>query len=131
MTDFKDSSRIGTRDMSPIQESEFLPAEEKQEYFLDLRPMEALAQNKTIRVPKNPNFTRKQVVEAFQSAFELIGGVPRLALWAHENPDKFYQLYGKLLPSGNNAALGEQAELKVKLSIEHSPLDQLPDDEVG
>lgn len=35
---------------------------------------------------------------AFQQAFEIIGGVPRLALWADRNPDKFYPLFARLIP---------------------------------
>jgi hypothetical protein len=48
---------------------------------------------------KPRNFTRKQVAEAFTHAFEMIGGVPRLALWAHQHPTDFFKLYAKLLPS--------------------------------
>lgn len=52
-----------------------------------------------IHLPKNERFTRAEVVQAFASTFELIGGVPRLALWAHRNESEFYKLYAKLLPS--------------------------------
>ena len=56
------------------------------------------------RVPA-PLRTQK-AARAFQQAFELIGGVPRLALWADRNPDKFYTLYSKLVP--------QTAEVEVK-----------------
>lgn len=36
--------------------------------------------------------------EAFQQAFEIIGGVPRLAIWADANPDKFFALYARMIP---------------------------------
>lgn len=50
--------------------------------------------------PKLPAYTRsRNVREQFQFAFELIGGIPRLAHWAHKNPDKFYMLYSKLIPA--------------------------------
>lgn len=50
--------------------------------------------------PKLPAYTRsRNVREQFQFAFELIGGIPRLAHWAHQNPDKFYSLYSKLIPA--------------------------------
>ena len=39
----------------------------------------------------------KNAKEIFQTAFELIGGIPRLAHWANENPEKFYNLYSKLI----------------------------------
>lgn len=44
--------------------------------------------------------SRKRVERAFLNAFELIGGVPRLALWADQNPTEFYKLYARLLPGG-------------------------------
>lgn len=52
----------------------------------------------TVRVPRSADLKRKQVVNAFQDAFELIGGTPRLAIWADENPTEFYRLYSKLMP---------------------------------
>ena len=58
-----------------------------------------------LAVPRNPKFSRADVVSAFQSAFELIGGTTRLALWANENPTEFYKLFGKLLPSATQVAL--------------------------
>jgi SpoVK/Ycf46/Vps4 family AAA+-type ATPase len=58
-------------------------------------------EDKRIVVPKNDRFTRSDVVNAFTTAFEMIGGISRLALWAHENPTDFYKLYSKLLPSTN------------------------------
>ena len=42
---------------------------------------------------------RQDVVNAFHRAFAMIGGVPRLALWASQNEDEFYRLYARLLPS--------------------------------
>ena len=44
--------------------------------------------------------SRKKVENAFLNAFELIGGVSRLALWADQNPTEFYRLYARLLPGG-------------------------------
>lgn len=76
-----------------------------------------------LRVPRNKAVSRKQVVSAFQSAFDLIGGVPRLAIWADENPSEFYKLYGKLLPSQNSDALGEKNEMIIKHVLPRSRLD--------
>lgn len=61
-------------------------------------------------------FSRMDVVSAFQQAFDLIGGTTRLTLWANQNPDKFYPLYAKLMPSTaiNFNADGNQ------LIVEHS-----------
>lgn len=41
----------------------------------------------------------KKAADAFQAAFDLIGGIPRLALWADKNPTAFFSLYSKLIPS--------------------------------
>lgn len=49
------------------------------------------------RMPKE--LKGQKAADAFQSAFDLIGGVPRLALWADKNPTAFYSLYSKLIPS--------------------------------
>ena len=52
-----------------------------------------------VTIPKTHKFSRSDVVNSFASAFEMIGGTTRLALWANENPTEFYRLFGKLLPS--------------------------------
>lgn len=49
---------------------------------------------------KTPQQLKSQkAADAFQSAFDLIGGIPRLALWADKNPTAFFSLYSKLIPS--------------------------------
>jgi hypothetical protein len=53
---------------------------------------------KTVRIPRNKDVKRQQVVNAFMDAFQLIGGTPRLAIWADENPTEFYRIYSKLMP---------------------------------
>jgi len=57
--------------------------------------------NGKLVVPKNPRFTRSDVVNSFVTAFETIGGVTRLALWANENPTEFYKMFSRLLPSAS------------------------------
>ncbi len=42
---------------------------------------------------------KQNIVEQFNSTFQLIGGVPRLALWADKNPTAFYALYSKMIPA--------------------------------
>lgn len=46
-----------------------------------------------------PALKDSKAAKAFQQAFDMIGGVPRLALWADKNPTKFYTLYSKLVPA--------------------------------
>jgi hypothetical protein len=66
----------------------------------------------TIRLPAYAK--SRNVREQFSHAFDLIGGIPRLAMWAHQNPDKFYQLYSKLIPAQVTGADG--GPLRVELS---------------
>jgi hypothetical protein len=70
-------------------------------------------------------FTRQDVVNAFQRAFETIGGTTRLALWANANPDRFYPLYAKLLPS-TAINFGSGGVQVLEHSIPPTPLDQHP-----
>lgn len=53
-----------------------------------------------IRKRQSRSLTVKQnIIEQFNSTFNLIGGVPRLALWADKNPTAFYALYSKMIPA--------------------------------
>jgi hypothetical protein len=64
---------------------------------------------------KLPSYCRTRSVRLqFQHAFELIGGIPRLAMWAHQNPDKFFNLYSKLIPAQVTGPDG--GALKIELS---------------
>lgn len=38
-------------------------------------------------------------MHALAEAFEIVGGVPRLALWADRNPTEFYKILGKQVPA--------------------------------
>lgn len=65
--------------------------------------------------PRLPAYTKTRNVRLqFQHAFELIGGIPRLAHWAHTNPDKFFSLYSKLIPAQVTGLDG--GAIKVELS---------------
>jgi hypothetical protein len=44
-----------------------------------------------------PEALQTKSAEAFQLAFEAIGGMPRLALWADKNPSKFFNLYARMI----------------------------------
>jgi hypothetical protein len=55
-----------------------------------------------------------KAAKAFQQAFDMIGGVPRLALWADQNPTKFYALYSKLVPA--TAEISEKRDINVTIS---------------
>lgn len=71
----------------------------------------------TGRLKKISGVTRAQVIEAFHHSFELIGGVPRLALWADANPSDFFKLYGRLLPASSTAELDGPQEVIVRHAL--------------
>jgi hypothetical protein len=75
-----------------------------------------------ISVPRELH--RKRVVNAFQDAFELIGGVPRLAHWADQSPSAFYKLYARLLPTTAQQQLEHSGEIIVKHVLPRGPLDE-------
>ena len=60
---------------------------------------------------------RIDVVQAFHTAFQMIGGVPRLALWADANPTEFYKLYGRLLPSAAQSELAEDPVIEIRHAL--------------
>lgn len=70
-------------------------------------------------------FSRQDVVNSFARAFEMIGGVQRLALWANQNPDKFYPLYSRLLPSAA-ISIGTQGQVIIQHAIAPTELDIHP-----
>jgi hypothetical protein len=75
-------------------------------------------------LPRKP-FDRQRVIAAFDQAFELIGGVPRLAHWAHANPTDFYKIYGKLLPQGSQIDINAKGEFVIRTALGPSPLDEI------
>ena len=83
------------------------------------------AQDKLPRNAKRARdgFNRMDVVNAFNNAFHIMGGVSRLALWANQNPDKFYPLYARLMPSTSLTINTEGQRLIIEHSIPSSPLD--------
>lgn len=76
---------------------------------------------------KREGFNRMDVVNAFQNAFQMMGGVPRLALWANANPDKFYPLYARLMPSTSINITSEGNKLVIEHAVPSSPLDDFTD----
>jgi glucuronate isomerase len=71
----------------------------------------------TGRLRKAKSVTRADVIAAFNHSFEMIGGVPRLAVWADQNPTDFFKLYGRLLPSSSTTELDGPQEILVKMAF--------------
>jgi len=130
MTDLADTSKTGSNDISPTQpKQELMEAQEEisepttELFSLNLAPIQALKDGGEVSRPKGA-FSRRQVVENMQAAFDLIGGTPRLAVWADDNQTDFYRMYAKLLPSGNSSALGESNKMEITMKIARSALDE-------
>ena len=66
---------------------------------------------------------RQRVVSAFHDAFELIGGVPRLAHWGDSHPTDFFKLYARLLPAEAGQHITHDGEIRVIHAIPRGPLD--------
>jgi hypothetical protein len=82
------------------QQVQELQPDPEQEYVTPpMNEVETVLQD-LANAPRLPSFVKtRNVREQFQHAFELIGGIPRLAHWAHQDPKGFYQLYSKLIPA--------------------------------
>lgn len=50
-----------------------------------------------------PNKTTLAAREAFQAAFDKMGGARKLQEWGETNRTEFYKLYGRLIPIDVNA----------------------------
>lgn len=72
--------------------------------------------------PKREISTRK-VNNAIDEAFELIGGIPRFAVWAHNNQDAFYKMWAKTAPRKLDIDANHTVQF-LKPSVAASPLDQ-------
>jgi hypothetical protein len=70
---------------------------------------------------RNSALRRSEVVTAFNLAFQMIGGVPRMALWADQNPGEFYKLYARLLPSQASQDLDSTSALRVVHALPPPP----------
>ena len=87
--------------------------------------LEGLANRETtaLRIPRSSDLPRTQVVNAFIDAFQLLGGTPRFALWADENPTEFYKLYAKLMPKQVEQETNVDATMKIIHALPRGKLD--------
>jgi hypothetical protein len=110
---------------------EFIPSDPNLKQFLSDEEFgtmgetfEALAESgKNItRLPKK-EFDRKKILKAFDEAFELVGGVPRLAYWAHHNLTEFYKLYSKMMPASSQLEIAGKISHNILPALAPSALD--------
>jgi hypothetical protein len=101
---------------------EFIPRAEWEEKLSAL----AKSGNGTshLPVPRSKAPSRQDVVNAFFSAFEIIGGVQRLAVWGNDNPSDFFKLYARLLPTAAQTQMEHSGEITIKHVLPRGPLDE-------
>ena len=108
----------------PYKVVEFIPKDELPPSDLDRVLTEQVQSTSPhMVIPRGSGLTRKQVAQGFQEAFELIGGVPRLAAWAHENAGDFYKLYAKLFPAASSPDLDEAPNFRIIHVLPRTALD--------
>jgi hypothetical protein len=91
--------------------------DEWQEVFTEL----AERGKSVTRLPKK-SVDRDKILRAMDEAFELIGGVPRLAIWASNNPGLFYPLWVKAAPRHMSVDADHKISF-IRPSIPAGPLD--------
>lgn len=76
-----------------------------------------------IRIPKalRGRVNREEIASAFLQSFNMIGGIPRLAMWADEHPTEFYRIFGRLLPK--ESLTTHDGEIRLVHSVPPSRLD--------
>lgn len=94
---------------------EFIPAPTPEKVLHDMAESDGLVLH---------GKSRKDVARAFHDAFDLIGGVPRLAIWGDENPTDFYKLWARLLPSAAADEIQEADVIRIQHVLPRTKLDE-------
>lgn len=81
-----------------------------------------------VLVAPRRKFERQRFLDAMAEAFEVIGGVPRLAIWADQNPTEFYKLMGKTIPQANLLDIQGKMQMQILPALPPSELDGEPID---
>lgn len=63
---------------------------------------------------------RRNVEQAFLTAFELIGGTQRLAIWADQNTTEFYKLAARFVPQ----EMQHQGDVVMRMVLPRTKLDE-------
>lgn len=88
--------------------------------FLSPAALECTAIN---RKPKQAS-RNTRLLDAIQETFEVIGGVPRMALWADGHPGDFYKLLGKQIPGMvQQLNFNGPTQINITPALARSPLD--------
>ena len=69
------------------------------------------------RKPGTPNKLSMTVKQNVISVFDEIGGVDHMKMWALENPNQFYAIYAKLMPTQQEITGADGADLPITIGI--------------
>lgn len=69
-----------------------------------------------------PNKLTASAKQAFELAFQGLGGVPQFVEWAKDNQTDFYKLYSKLIPVNMTGSVGLNIQI-----VDYSNLPETPD----
>lgn len=101
----------------PIRDMTLILKEEN----MDQQLTKLAISNRPLKIPSK-GATREDIRNAINTAFELIGGIPRLAIWANDNPEKFYALWSK---TNSVQAQNVSGKLIVEHVLKRSKLDEV------
>lgn len=62
-----------------------------------------------------PNKLSTTVKENVIAVFEALGGIEHMTLWATDNPNNFYNIYAKILPTQTEVSGTDGQELVIKV----------------
>lgn len=107
---------------------EFLPKSPIFDEFLYSEQMHELLSDdaKAARAIANPprrRFDRQKFLDAMDEAFDVIGGVRRLSIWADKNPTEFFKLMGKTIPQAQLLDIQAKMAMQIIPPLPPSPLD--------
>jgi len=79
------------------------------------------------RKPGVPNKISMTVKENIIEVFNQIGGVEHMKLWAIDNPNQFYAIYAKLMPTQTEVSGPEGSDIQLSIPIEFVKSNRQPD----
>lgn len=72
-------------------------------------------------------FDRQKFLDAMDEAFDQIGGVARLTIWADKNPTEFYRLMKATIPQAQLLDIQAKMQMQILPALAPSPLDDYED----
>lgn len=79
---------------------------------------------RSIQNPPRKKFDRSLFLDSMIEAFEQIGGVRRLTLWADKNPTEFYRLLKATIPQAQLLDIQGKFQMQILPALAPSPLDE-------